>query len=56
MYFFIKDYGILKKYSTIWKKVSADIENEFDSELFFNKEFLKTKAKSHGNEITDFYD
>ena len=37
-------------------KVSADIEKEIDSELFYNKEFLKTKIKSHGDEVTDFYD
>ena len=31
-------------------------KKEVDSEPVFNKEFLKTKLKSHGNEITDFYD
>ena len=56
MYFFIKHYDILKKCSTIWKKVNADIEKEFDSDPVFNNEVLKTKAKSHGDEITDFYD
>ena len=28
----------------------------FDSELVYNKTFLKTKVKSHNDEITDFYD
>ena len=27
-----------------------------DSETVPNKEFWKTKMKSHGNEVTDFYD
>ena len=28
----------------------------FDSESVYNKEYLKTKIKSHANEVTDFYD
>ena len=47
---------MLKKYNTIWDKVSADIKKEFDSEPVYNKNFLKTKIKSHGDEVTDFYD
>ena len=31
------------------------IKKEFDSELVYNKELLKTKIKSHGGEVTDFY-
>ena len=38
-----------------WDKVSADIKKEFDSEPVSNKNFLKTKIKSHGDEVTDFY-
>ena len=56
MYFLIEDDDLLEKYNTIWDKVSADIKKEFDSEPVNNKEFLKTKVKSHGDEITDFYD
>ena len=37
-------------------KVSADIKKEFDIEPMHNKTYLKTKVKSHGNEVTDFYD
>ena len=33
----------------IWKKW-------FVSEPIYNKEILKNKTKSHGNEVTDFYD
>ena len=56
MYFLIEDDDLLKKFNTIWDKVSADIEKEFDSEPVYNKEFLKAKIKSHGKEVTDFYD
>ena len=53
--FFILDGNLLEKYNTIWDKVSADIKKEFDSKPVYNKEFLKTKIKSHGDEVTDFY-
>ena len=56
MYFFIKDENLLEKYNTIWDKVSADIKKEFDNEPVYNKEYLKTKIKSHSDEVTDFYD
>ena len=36
--------------------VSADIKKEFNSEPVYNKKFLRTKIKSHGDEVTDFYD
>ena len=54
MYFLIEAGDLLEKCNTIWDKVSADIE--FDSEPVYNKEFLKTKIKSQGDEVTDFYD
>ena len=56
MYFLIEDDDLLKKCDTIWDKVSAEIKTEFDSEPGYNKEFLKTKIKSRGDEATDFYD
>ena len=56
MYFLIEDDDLLEKYNTIWDKVSADIKKEFDSKPVYNKKFLKTKIKSHGDEVTDFYD
>ena len=49
MYFLIEDDDLSKKYNTIWDKVSADIKREFDSEPVYNKEFLKTKIKPHGD-------
>ena len=56
MYYLIEDDELLEKYDTIWDKVSADIKKEFDSEPIYNKIFLKTKIKFHGNEVTNFYD
>ena len=32
------------------------MKKEFDSKPFQNKEFLKTKIKSHSDEVTDSYD
>ena len=55
MHFFIDDDDLLEKYNTIWDKVRADIKKEFYSEPVYNKNYLKTKIKSHGVEVTDFY-
>ena len=55
--FFIEGDGLLQKYNTILDKVSVDIKKkEFDSESVYNKEFLKTKIKSHGDKVADIYD
>ena len=56
MCFLIEDDNLLEKYNTFWDKISADIKKELDSEPVYNKKFLKTKIKSHGDEVTDFYD
>ena len=56
MYFLIEDDYLIEKYNTIWNKVSADIKKEFDSEPVYNKKFLKTKMKSHCDEVIDFYE
>ena len=56
MYFLIENDDLLEIYNTIWDKVSADIKKEFYSEPVNNKNFLKTKIKSHGDEVTAFYD
>ena len=55
-HFLIENDDLLEKYNSIWDKVSADIKKEFDSESVYNKIFWKTKIKSNGNEVTDFYD
>ena len=56
MYFLTEDDDLLEKYNTIWDKVSFDIKKELDSEPVYNKDYLKTKINSHGDEVTDFYD
>ena len=56
IYFLIEDGDLLEKYNTIWDKVSADTKKEFNRKPVYNKHFLKTKIKSHDNEVTDFYD
>ena len=56
MYFLIEDDELLEKYNTIWDKVSADIKKEFDREPVYNKNYLETKIKPHGGEVTHFYD
>ena len=56
MYFLIEDDGLSEKYNTIWDKVNADIKKEFDSEPVYNKNYFKTKIKSHGDELTNFPD
>ena len=56
MHFLIEDDDLLKKYNTIWDKVSADIKKESDSEPVYNKKLLKTKIKSYGDEVTYFHD
>ena len=56
MYFLIKDDDLSEKCNTIWDKVSADIKKEFDRMPVYNKNYLKTKIKSHSDEATNFYD
>ena len=57
MYFLIEDNDdLLEKFNTIWDKVGADMKKEIDSKPVYNKIFLKTKTKPHGDEVTDFYD
>ena len=56
MYALIEDDDLLEKCNTAWDKVKADMKEELDSELVQNKDFLKTKIKSHGDKVTDFYD
>ena len=51
----MEDDDLFKKYKTIWDKVISDIKKEFDSKPVYNQEILKTKTKSHGDEVTDFY-
>ena len=52
----IEDDELLGENNKIWDKVSAGIKKEFDSESVYNKNDLKTKIKSNGDKIKDFYD
>ena len=52
----IENDDFLEQCNTIWDKVNSDLKKEFDSKPICNKEFLKTKMKFHGDEVTDFYD
>ena len=68
MYFLIEDDDLLEKYSTIWDSIKIvtkrnliaskrnSIKEEFDSKPVYHIIFLKTKIKSHSDEVTDFYD
>ena len=49
MHFLIEDGHLLEKCNTIWEK-------KIVRKPVHNKTFLKTKIKSHGDEVTDFYD
>ena len=51
----IQDGDLLQKYNTIWDMVSTDMKKEFDSKPVYDKNYLKTKINSHGDEVTDFY-
>ena len=51
--FLIEDDDLLEKYNTILDKVGSDIKKN-DREPVYNEEYLKTKIKSHGDEVTDF--
>ena len=46
MYFMIKDEKFFDKYMKIWEKVSNIIKNKFNSELIYNKKYLKVKKDS----------
>ena len=56
IYFLIENDDLLHEYDTFGDKVNGDAKEEFGSEPVYNKEFLKTETKSHGGEVTDFYD
>ena len=47
---------LVEKSNTIWDKVSLDVKEKFYNKPVYNNEFLKSKIKSHGDKVTDFYD
>ena len=40
MYFLIENEELLKKYNEIWNDINNTINEEFDSELIYNKRYL----------------
>ena len=44
--FLLKDDKLFGKCNEIWDKVSSAIENEFDSNLVYNKKYVRGKIKS----------
>ena len=54
MCFLIESDDLLEKYKAIWEKVRRDIKKELDRESVCNRKLLKTKIKSHGDEVAYF--
>ena len=52
----MKDNDLLQKYNIIWDKVSFDIKKNLIASLSKVNNFVKTKIKSHGDKVEDFYD
>ena len=55
MHFFTEDDDLSEKHSTIWDTVNADIKTNLIASLLTIKIFLKTRIKSHGDEVTDLF-
>ena len=54
MYFLIEDDNLLKNIIVFGIK-SVLIQKKIDSDPVYNKTFLRTKIKSHGDEVTNVY-
>ena len=52
--FLIKDNELLEKWNEIWDKVSYATGKELDSNLVYNKKYLKAKIKSYNGKINTF--
>ena len=53
--FFIKNDGLLEKYTEIWDNVSNSIKKGFGSQLVYNEKHLQTKIKSYERNITTYF-
>ena len=49
-----EDDDLLQKYNITCNEFSTDMKKRFDSVSVYNKNYLKTKMKSHADELTDF--
>ena len=57
MYFLIEDDDdLLEKYVLSWIKSVLISKRNFYNKPLYDKNFLKTKIKSHGDKVTNFYD
>ena len=54
MYFLIENNKLLKTYNDNLNKVSDSVKKETDFKPIYNKELLKTKIRSYGDEATNF--
>ena len=54
MLILIAEDDLLEKYNNISDKVNADLKKKFACKPFYNKNFSKTKIKSHVDKVTDF--
>ena len=54
--FWLKMMTYQKNIIGLWDNVSADVKKEFNSGPVYNKKYLKSKIKSHVDEVTDIYD
>ena len=46
MSFLTDNYGFLKRYATVWEKISDLINKKFDSDLVHNNKYINTKIRS----------
>ena len=57
MSFFTDNDGFLKRYTTVWEKISDLINKKFDSDSIYNNKYINTKIRSCNNDIkTKFHD
>ena len=49
--FLIKDDGLLEKYNKVWNTVSSSMKKVFDSEPWYNGNYLKNEIKSYKGKI-----
>ena len=55
IYFLIEDDNLLKKIILFGIKSVLILKKEFHSKPVYNEKILKTKIRSYGDEVTDFY-
>ena len=55
MYFMIKGENLVDNYMTIWEKFSNIIINKFNSELIYNKKYLKAEKRLNTKESFQFF-